>query len=67
MLIIGLLANSKTWINITQKDLEKLEKPDIILQRTILSKLGNPRNCFIWLELALIQLKYIMMQQLINF
>ena len=61
MVVSGLLTNSETWINITLKDLEDLEKPDIILQRKILSSSGNPSKCFMQLELGLIPLKFIMM------
>ena len=63
MLISGLLTNSETWINITLKDREDLEKPNIILQRKILSSSGNPSKCFMQLELGLIPLKFIMMQK----
>ena len=45
ILLGGLLTNSKSWINITKKNIEDLEKQDILLQRKILSisiDLGKP-------------------------
>ena len=38
----GLLTNSESWINITNKDIENLEKPETILQRKSLSARRNP-------------------------
>ena len=32
MLIASMLTNSETWINLTQQDLDKLQKPDTLLQ-----------------------------------
>ena len=37
MLLGSMLNNSEAWINLTKKDVENLEKPDIILLRKILS------------------------------
>ena len=42
MLIGSMLTNSESWINLTQQDLDKLLKPDTILQRKLLSESGNP-------------------------
>ena len=42
MLLGSLLTNSESWINMTKRDLEALEKPDTLLQRSILSTNGNP-------------------------
>ena len=42
LLLGGLLTNSESWINITEKDIEHLERPDTILQRKVLSETGNP-------------------------
>ena len=67
VLLSSLLTNSETWINITKKDLEDLEKPDIILQRKILSTSGNPSKCFVQLELGIIPVKFVVMQKRLNF
>ena len=42
MLKRSILSNSESWINLTQKDIDTLEKPDPMLQRNILSLYGNP-------------------------
>ena len=42
LLLGGLLTNSESWINITNKDIKNLEKPDTILQRKAFSARGNP-------------------------
>ena len=67
ILISGLLTNSESWIIITKTDLKQLEKPDIILQRNILSTSGNPSNCFMQLELVLIPVNYVIMQKSMKF
>ena len=67
MLVGGMLSNAESWINITQKDLENLEAPDIILQKKILSSKGNPSKCFIQLELGIIPIKFILKLKRLNF
>ena len=67
ILVSGLLTNAESWINLTMKNLEELEKPDIILSRKIISQSGNPAKCFMQLELGLIPVKYIIMQKRMNF
>ena len=67
MLVGGMLSNAESWINITQKDLENLEAPDIILQKKILSTKGNPSKCFIQLELGIIPIKFILKLKRLNF
>ena len=66
-LISGLLTNSESWINVTKKDIEDLEKPDICLLRKIMSKSGNPSKCFLQLELGIIPVKFVMMQKRMSF
>ena len=63
ILLGGLLTNSESWINITKKNIEDLEKPDILLQRKILSNSGNPSKCFIQLELGIIPIKFVLMKK----
>ena len=67
ILVSGLLTNAESWINLTKKNLEELEKPDIILLRKIISQSGNPAKCFMQLELGIIPVKYIIMQKRMNF
>ena len=38
MLLGTMLTNAESWINMTQKDIEALEKPDTFLQRSILTQ-----------------------------
>ena len=67
MLVGGMLTNSECWINITKKDVEKLEVPDIILQKKILSAKGNPSKCFMQLELGIIPIKFVLKLRRLNF
>ena len=63
----GLISNSESWINVSKKDLEDLERPDMLLQRKILTTTGNPSKCFIQLELVIIPVKFVIMQKRLNF
>ena len=67
ILLGGLLTNSESWINVTQKDITDLEKPDITLQRKLLSVSGNPSKCFLQLELGIIPVHFVIMQKRLNF
>ena len=67
MLVGGMLTNSECWINLTKKDIEDLEKPDIILQRKVLSVQGNPSTCFMQLELGIIPVRFVVKQKRLNF
>ena len=67
MLVGGMLNNAEFWINITQKDLENLKAPDIILLKKILSTKGSPSKCFIQLELGIIPIRFILKQKRLNF
>ena len=42
LLLGSMLSNSESWINITKNYLDMLEKPDTMVQRSILSNYGNP-------------------------
>ena len=59
-LLGGLLTNSKSWINLTKKEIENLEKPDTILKRQALSARDNPSKAFTMLELGIIPIRYIL-------
>ena len=67
MLIGGLLTNSESWINIINKDIDCLEKPDTILQRKVVSSMGNPCKAFMMLELGIIPVRYILIQKRMQF
>ena len=61
MLLGSMLTNWESWINITESDLKDLEKPDTVLQRKLLSSSGNPSKAFMYLELGITPVKYVIM------
>ena len=67
LLINSLLTNSESWINISEKDIENLEKCDIIILRKLLSDYGNPSKVFMYLELGIIPVRFVLMSKRINF
>ena len=67
LLINSLLKNSESWVNVTEKDVENLGKSDTMLQRKILSDNGNPSKSFMFLELGIIPVKFIMKGKRANF
>ena len=67
LLINSLLTNSESWVNVTEKDVENLGKSDNMLQRKILSDNGNPSKAFMFLELGIIPVKFIMKGKRANF
>ena len=48
----------KTWFNITQDDLNTLDKRDTMLQRQLITKTGNPCKVFMCLELGVVPNRY---------
>ena len=67
MLLGGMLNNAESWININQKDIKALEKPDIMLQRKLLSESGNPSICFMNLELGILPVRFVLMKKRLTF
>ena len=67
MLIGSMLTNSESWINLIQQNLNKLQKPDTILQRKLLSESGNPSKVFMFLELGVLPVRYVMMMKRLTF
>ena len=67
IMIGGLLNNAESWINITQKNIEDLEKTDLILQRKVLSVTGNPSRVFMMLELGIIPVRFVIMKKRLHF
>ena len=67
LLLSSMLNNSESWIDITKQDIEKLEKPDKILIRSILGSQGNPSTVFMYLELGFLPVKYVIMKKRLNF
>ena len=67
MLLGSILNNSEAWINLTKKDVENLEKPDVMLLRKILSSSGNPSKVFMYLELGILPVKFVLMKKRLKF
>ena len=63
MMIGSLLNNAETWINVTKDDLNQLTKPDTMLIRDTLSSYGNSSKCFMYLELGIIPVRYVIMSK----
>ena len=61
MMMGPMVNNSETWFNITQDDLNTLSKPDTMLQRQLLTKVGNPCKVFMCLELGVVPVRYVIM------
>ena len=61
MLIGPMVNNSEVWFNVTKEDLNNLEKPDTMLQRQLLTKIGNPCKVFMCLELGLVPVTFVIM------
>ena len=67
VLLGGLLTNAESWLNLTQKNVEELEKPDLILQRKVLSTKGNPSKVFMMLELGIVPIRFVLMKKRMQF
>ena len=63
MLVGSLINNSESWINLNKTDMKNLEKPDTILQKEILKTKGNPSKAFMYLELGILPVKYVVMKK----
>ena len=68
MLAGSMLSNSESGINLTQQDLDKLQKPEEKKFATkFLSNNGNPSKAFLFLELGIFPLRYVMVTKRLNF
>ena len=67
MLLGSMLNNAESWININQTDLNNLENPDTILQNLILNTKGSPSKVFMYLELGILPVKYVIMKKGLSF
>ena len=67
ILIGSLLSNIEAMVNVTKADLDKLEKPDIVLQENLLPSTGNASKCFRYLELGITPVKYVIMEKRLQF
>ena len=67
LLINSLLTNSESWVNLLEKDVDNLGKCDTMLLRKILSENGNPSKVFMFLELGIVPVKFILKGKRANF
>ena len=67
LLLGSMLNNCESWVNITKCDLDNLEKPDTMVQRSILTNYGNPSKVFMCLELGVIPVKFVIMEKRLYF
>ena len=64
ILLGGMLTNAESWINITQKDIEELEKSDTILLKKVLESTAS--KVFMMLELGFVPVRYVLMKKTIT-
>ena len=67
MLIGSLLNNVETLINVTKKNENELEKPDLFFQEKLLPTKGKPSKAFRYLELGIIPVRYVIIQKRLLF
>ena len=63
ILLGSLLSNIETMVNFSKDDLNKLEKPDPLLQEKLLPSGGNASKAFRYLELGITPVKYVIMER----
>ena len=67
-MLLGSLANNiETMINVTKKDVENLEKPDICLQEKVLPTKVKASKAFRYLELGIVPIRFVVMQKRLLF
>ena len=66
MLVGSLLNNSESWINLNKTNMKNLEKTDTIPQKEILKTKENPSKAFMYLELGILPVKYVVMRKSLN-
>ena len=67
ILLGSLLSNIETMVNLTKEDLNKLEKPDLVLQEKLLPSGGNASKAFRYLELGITPVKYVIIEKRLQF
>ena len=65
ILLGSMLNNSETWINLTKKNIEELEKPDKLLRDRLFE--SKPSTVFYYLELGIIPAKYVILKKRLKF
>ena len=63
-IIVGsLLNNVESMVNVTKSNLDKLEKPNLVLQEILLPSTGKASKYFRYLELGITPEKYVIMHK----
>ena len=65
ILLGSMLNNSETWINLTKKNIEELEKPDKLLRDRLFESKSS--TVFYYLELGIIPAKYVILKKRLKF
>ena len=61
ILIGSLLNNSETWIHLTKKNIEEIEKPDKVLKDKLLDSKSS--TVFYYLEFGMLPAKYVILKK----
>ena len=56
-----MLTNAEGWINVTKQDLQDLEKPDIILVRSVFESTAS--KVFMMLEVGFLPVRFVIMKK----
>ena len=67
MIVASMLSSAETWTNICEKDIKKLNKPDKIFLNKLLGGEGNPSLSFMYLEMGILPLKYMLISKRLKF
>ena len=67
MIVTSMLANAETWTNMLERDIEKLNKPDKMFLNKLLGEEGNPSLSFMYLEMGMVPLKYVLIGKRLKF
>ena len=65
ILIGSLLNNSETWIQLTKKNIEEIEKPDKVLKDKLLDSKAS--TVFYYLEFGMLPVKYVILKKRLKF
>ena len=65
ILLGSMLNNSETWMNLSKKNIEELEKPDKVLKDKLFGTKSS--TVFYYLELGILPAKYVIMRKRLKF
>lgn len=67
LLLSSLLTNSEAWFNISKDDIKQLEQVDEILLRSILEAPSNTGKAFLYLSLAAVPIRFLLIKKRMGF